>query len=289
MNRFIVVCSSALLCGPLNAATADTDGALAQAHAIDEIFKPWSSPRTPGCALSVERKGEPLLTRSYGAADLEHDVPVTATTIFEAGSVSKQLAHQIANLFLAAQPPPPSITLTAAQLTLRAGLFVDSRMGLPMRLAMREDSLNFGERQLDPMSAQEFRLGASTLRFFGLDRFVLQSLDGDELEYRRVQPWAPNQAELAALSGRYTSDEALATYRVSVIKDGGMVLRPQDRQGQPLTLRPIFADTFEWGEGGDGVVHFSRDAQNRVSGFEMSDERIHALAFRRISDTGSAN
>ena len=31
-----------------------------------------------------------LLTRGYGTADLEHDIPITPSTIFEAGSVSKQ-------------------------------------------------------------------------------------------------------------------------------------------------------------------------------------------------------
>ena len=31
-----------------------------------------------------------MLAKGYGSADLEHDIPITAETIFEAGSVSKQ-------------------------------------------------------------------------------------------------------------------------------------------------------------------------------------------------------
>lgn len=541
MNQSIALWSAALLTGYLSAGTHDVDGALPEQHAVDLIFKQWNSPSSPGCALGVERKGEPLLTRSYGAADLEHDVLVTPATIFEAGSVSKQftaasvlllaeqrklaltdevrkyipelpdygtpitidellshtsglrdwgeveamagwprgsriytlddaldvavrqkslnykpgsaysytntgynllaiivkrvsatsladysrehlfeplgmthtqwrddfrrvvksrsiayepssngyrqdmpfeddygnggllttvgdlliwnaaltsgklgpfvtaeiqrqtkldggheiayarglfvgpyqgvrevshsgatggyrawlgrypdrqisiallcnagdadstqLAHQVADLFLARSPTPASIALPAAQLAAHAGLFVDSRMGLPMRLQLRGDSLNFGEQQMIPKSAQEFRVGASTLRFSGLDRFVLQSPDGDEREYRRVEPWMPKQGELTALSGRYTSDEALATYRVRVIS-GVVVLAPQDRQGQTLTLRPVFTDAFQWGDDG-GVVHFIRNTKGGASGFEMSASRVRALSFRRIPD-----
>lgn len=57
---------------------------------VDEIFAPWKSAGTPGCAVAVGENGATLLSRAYGMADLEHDVPNTPATIFEAGSVSKQ-------------------------------------------------------------------------------------------------------------------------------------------------------------------------------------------------------
>lgn len=56
---------------------------------VDRIFARWTS-ATPGCAVGVSVGGVPVLTRAYGMADLEHDVPNTPETIFEAGSVSKQ-------------------------------------------------------------------------------------------------------------------------------------------------------------------------------------------------------
>ena len=56
---------------------------------VDAIFKAWST-ATPGCAIGVAVKGEPIVRAAYGMADLEHDVPNTPETIFEAGSVSKQ-------------------------------------------------------------------------------------------------------------------------------------------------------------------------------------------------------
>lgn len=56
---------------------------------VDRIFERWTS-ATPGCAVGVSVRGTPVLTKAYGMADLEHGVPNTADTIFEAGSVSKQ-------------------------------------------------------------------------------------------------------------------------------------------------------------------------------------------------------
>jgi len=58
--------------------------------AIDEIFATFDGTRTPGCAVGVSADGQPVLLRAYGMADLEHDVPNTAETVFEPGSVSKQ-------------------------------------------------------------------------------------------------------------------------------------------------------------------------------------------------------
>ncbi len=58
--------------------------------AIDKVFARYST-RTPGCAVGVARNGTELLVRGYGMADLESGTPVRPSTIFEAGSVSKQV------------------------------------------------------------------------------------------------------------------------------------------------------------------------------------------------------
>ena len=56
---------------------------------IDSLFAGYSA-STPGCTLGIERAGQPVLERAYGAADLEHGVPNRVDTVFEAGSVTKQ-------------------------------------------------------------------------------------------------------------------------------------------------------------------------------------------------------
>jgi len=57
--------------------------------AIDKLFARWST-ASPGCAVGVSEGGKVVLRKAYGMADLEHDVPNSPDTIFEAGSVSKQ-------------------------------------------------------------------------------------------------------------------------------------------------------------------------------------------------------
>jgi CubicO group peptidase (beta-lactamase class C family) len=56
---------------------------------VDALFARWTT-TTPGCAVGVSSGGTIVLEKAYGMADLEHDVPNIADTIFEAGSVSKQ-------------------------------------------------------------------------------------------------------------------------------------------------------------------------------------------------------
>jgi CubicO group peptidase (beta-lactamase class C family) len=62
----------------------------ARLQRIDKEFAAWSGTDTPGCVAAAERQGELLLLRSYGMANLEHAVPVTPESVFEAGSVAKQ-------------------------------------------------------------------------------------------------------------------------------------------------------------------------------------------------------
>ena len=57
---------------------------------VDEIFAPWTSVSSPGCAVGVAVDGLTVLERAYGMADLEHGISNKPETIFEGGSVSKQ-------------------------------------------------------------------------------------------------------------------------------------------------------------------------------------------------------
>ena len=57
---------------------------------IDSVFRAFGA-SSPGCAVAVSQRGTVVTQKAYGMAHLEHGVPNTPATIFEAGSVSKQV------------------------------------------------------------------------------------------------------------------------------------------------------------------------------------------------------
>lgn len=85
--RGTFLCAAALLCLPTAARAQDAEPA--SKSAVSALFSTWTA-LTPGCAVGVSENGKIVLEKAYGMADLEHDVPNTPDTVFEAGSVSKQ-------------------------------------------------------------------------------------------------------------------------------------------------------------------------------------------------------
>lgn len=57
---------------------------------VDKLFAELNNTESPGIAILVVRDGEVLLRRCYGKANLEHKAPITAETVFDIASVSKQ-------------------------------------------------------------------------------------------------------------------------------------------------------------------------------------------------------
>src|SRR5215831_12023038 len=66
---------------------SSSEGVAAQ---VDKIFAQWDKPDSPGCALAVIKDGQIVYKRGYGMADLERIVPITTTSVFDVGSISKQ-------------------------------------------------------------------------------------------------------------------------------------------------------------------------------------------------------
>lgn len=60
------------------------------AAAVDEVFADYTKAGSPGCAVAVYRDGRISYTKGYGLANIEEDVPITAQTVFDIGSTSKQ-------------------------------------------------------------------------------------------------------------------------------------------------------------------------------------------------------
>ena len=73
-----------------NADSGDSPGGTVELAALDAVFADHGAPDGPGCAFAVSRDGQQVMTRAYGMANLEWDIPNTPETVFEPGSVSKQ-------------------------------------------------------------------------------------------------------------------------------------------------------------------------------------------------------
>lgn len=86
--RFV---SMVLLC--MSCATAKSESlgdTRSRERAVDAVFAEMQRPDGPGAAVGIYRGGRLIYSRGYGIADIEHNVPVTARTVFNLASVSKQ-------------------------------------------------------------------------------------------------------------------------------------------------------------------------------------------------------
>lgn len=68
---------------------------------IDQVFQAYDKPGSPGCSLGVIRNGDFVYRRGYGLGSLELNVPLSSTSVFYMGSVSKQFTA--ASVVLAAE------------------------------------------------------------------------------------------------------------------------------------------------------------------------------------------
>lgn len=55
---------------------------------LDQQFSALS--QSPGLTVAIFKDGEISINKSYGLANLNHDIPITSQTVFDIGSVSKQ-------------------------------------------------------------------------------------------------------------------------------------------------------------------------------------------------------
>jgi CubicO group peptidase (beta-lactamase class C family) len=73
-------------------ATGEPRTASEQSKKVDELFRRWHAPDSPGAAVLVIHDGRIVHAKGYGMANLEHGVPIRPDTVFDIASVSKQFA-----------------------------------------------------------------------------------------------------------------------------------------------------------------------------------------------------
>lgn len=88
LRNFVAAVAILGVCAlPLHAQRALDPGYEAR---IDSIFAPFTVNGSPGCAAGIYRDGKVAFARGYGLADLQHRTPITPSTPFTTGSLSKQ-------------------------------------------------------------------------------------------------------------------------------------------------------------------------------------------------------
>lgn len=75
------------------------DAALAER--VDELFAEYDRPGSPGCAVGVVRGGSLVFSKGYGLANLDHEIPLTPSSVFYLASVSKQFTAAVVALLAA--------------------------------------------------------------------------------------------------------------------------------------------------------------------------------------------
>ncbi|HMV82310.1 MAG TPA: serine hydrolase domain-containing protein [Blastocatellia bacterium] len=214
--------------------------------------------------------------------------------------VSK-LAQRVADLYLAGQytkPEPvetllPAITLTTEQLQQRVGTYFAPDSGTVINLRLAEGKIvaaipggGILNQQLIPIRANQFKATNSLRSNFefaegttpsALRVQLLPGIGQPTFSFVPAEAVSPDEKQLMEYAGRYYSAALDATYEVTV-KEGSVVL--QYRNTAPKKLLPTVRDSFS--VGGFNYV-FTRDAQQKLNGFYLSDVigRIRKIPFIR--------
>jgi len=268
-----------------------------------------------GLQLEPFRGGGQMVWHSGGAAGysavaghLPQQGLSFAITCNADGSARSQYAGRLLDLFL----PPGSISegspVAAAAgpgsaagnankppanaedgLSAKAGVFFDEKTGLPLRLALNNNSLTIaGGGPLVPLAAGRFRNQRTSPFFMSEAEFELQYLSADQIEirtkdgvvtrYRRARPYTPAPDDLKALAGRYRSDELTAVFDATPTKDG---LAVQANDANTVEFKPVERDAFQFG---GSLLRFLRDKAGKVVGLEYTNPLLRKVKFTRLSE-----
>jgi hypothetical protein len=123
------------------------------------------------------------------------------------------------------------------------------------------------------MSEAEFEL-----QFVSADQIEIKTKEGVVTRYRRAKAYTPTADDVKALSGRYQSEELLATFDATPGKSG---LAVQANAGNTIEFKPVERDTFMVGQ---MLLRFTRDKAGKVVGLEYSNPLLRNVKFTRAGD-----
>ncbi|MBU6366238.1 MAG: beta-lactamase family protein [Gemmatimonadetes bacterium] len=172
-----------------------------------------------------------------------------------------------------------------ARLAALRGLYRDTRTSALVRLDTAGGALRrLPGAPLSPLADGGFLLGTTRVAFDtvagGAPVAMRQATDdGDTLtyQYMTAAPWTPTTAQLAALAGRYRSDELDVTLTVTVA-DGRLAV--STRAGMQDALTPAWTDAFT---ANGETVWFTRDRAGRATALHVGSSRAWQMTFTRLA------
>jgi CubicO group peptidase (beta-lactamase class C family) len=220
------------------------------------------------------------------------DQHLSVAVLCNAGNANPSLGHRVADVFLAGQARlaarqagEPGVTLPPEQIAEKAGLYRNLITNEPLRLVVRDGKLRVDQGpELTPLSRTAFRDPNGNVATFefgakGLPAIIRRAVgSGDTISYLVEEAWTPSPVELRQYVGEYVSDEAEATFNVTLEENGKLMLR--GRYGRTMELTPAYRHAFTTSEG-PAFVLFRRDGRGRVTTMSFGMGRVRDLQFRR--------
>ena len=200
------------------------------------------------------------------------------------------LAEQAAAVYLEAElgaDAPLPATITAAQVAGMEGLYWSDSLEASARVAVDSGigvwRVGQGATRLRSRADGAWQLGAgqATLRREGDGMLMYKSGNGERAVYRRVDPVTPRPPEVAAMAGRYSSEELGVAWELRVQGDSLMLRRPKFA---PARLQPVFRDTWAGGSGLGFVIRAIRDARGKVTAITVGSGRVRHMRFERTGE-----
>ena len=254
-------------------------------------------------------KGLPIVDHAGGDAGYRSDMTRFPEQHFSAAVLCNSadtnptgLVHQVADIVLAkdfAESKPTvkdsaensSVALTPAQLEVFSGIYWNREDDEFLRVLLKD-----GKLQINPGGDEVYALKPA-----GETHFHIAEVPwGDDVDINFVNPTAnkprrleqgfggqkptlyelavaftPSGTQLADYVGAYASEEIDPVYRI-ILQDGNLELVRLKQQ--PEALRPTVRDVFS---GNIGSVRFTRDANERISGFILNTGRIRNFRFAK--------
>ena len=105
---------------------------------------------------------------------------------------------------------------------------------------------------------------------------IIYHQGGQDMPGKRVEAVPPTPEQLAEFVGDYYSDE-LGTIYTMIVQDGK--LTAQHRRHDDIPLTPTIADEFSGKPWWFLWVRFSRDEDQKITGFRLTTGRVRNLRF----------